>query len=74
MEIKLTENEHAVLSKILFEEYSGSRALIKKPDSYLARKYKVENDGSIFNNIRTPLNRKIETIYSIIMKLAPKDA
>ena len=74
MEIKLTENEHAVLSKILFEEYSDSRALIKKPDSYLARKHKVENDGSVFNNIRKPLNDKIETIYSIIMKLAPKDA
>ena len=73
MNIKLTEKEHAVLSKILFEQYSDSRALQKKPDSYLARKYKVENDGSIFNNIRTPLNDKIETIYSILMKMAPND-
>tara|TARA_R100001463_G_scaffold29630_10_gene67392 strand:- start:1909 stop:2133 length:225 start_codon:yes stop_codon:yes gene_type:complete len=74
MEIKLTEIEYAVLSKILFEQYSDSRALIKKPDSYLARKHKVENDGNVFHNIRKPLNDKIETISSIIMKLRPKEA
>jgi hypothetical protein len=73
MKFKLTKNEHDVLSKILFAEYSNSRALIKKPDSYLARKHKVENDENVFNNIRKPLNDKIETILSIIEKLDPSN-